>query len=122
MIFDPNSPIAQSHETRVRARGVRLTPDGAAVQVSTRSDFVAPDISPLSTHQIEMDKGLAGWTDRDNKPEVVNVNGGIMHVTRDLMLDPFTCGTTVIRKSPPAPLVKMNRQGPSTRKRSKYAN
>lgn len=70
-VIDPNSTIATAFETRVTMRGVRLTPDGGRVQVSTRSDFIAPDLSAPSTHAIESDKGKRGWTFHDVRPDVV---------------------------------------------------
>ena len=118
MIYDPNSVIAQSHETRVRARGVRLTPDGSPVQVSTRSDFIAPDYAPASTHEIELDKGLAGWSDGPKPASVLPVFTD--WAKRDLAA--ISIGNAIVTRKTPDTMAVMNRQGPSTRKRSKYAN
>jgi hypothetical protein len=119
MTFDPNSTVPRAPEVRVTLRGVRLSENGKPVQVSTRSDFIAPDLSPVSVLATELDKGRPGWTDRDNKPEIVNVNGGIMHITSDLRLPPLTCGKTVIRKAPERPLRVMNVTGPRRNRKAK---
>ena len=113
--------IPEFHEVRVRARGVRLNPDSNATsQVSTRSDFIAPDLSPVSTQAIELfEKGLSGWTDSDKRVESVTPVFPD-HAKRDLAA--ITLGKTIIRRTSAAPLHVMNRQGPATRKRSKFAN
>ena len=109
-MFDPNSTMAQSHEARVTMRGVRLTETGLPVQVSTRSDFIAPDQSPVALIETEMAKGLKGWTDSDIKPELVGynpktgrgVNNALPTGHAERVLSGFTAGTTVLRTARPA--------------------
>jgi hypothetical protein len=43
-------------------REVRVT-----ARLSVTTPFVAPEIAPVSTHQIELAKGSVGWTDHDLK-------------------------------------------------------
>lgn len=100
---------AVAHEVRVRARGVRLTPDGKGVQVSTRSDFIAPDLSAPSTLAIELDKGLAGWTRDDVKPATVTP-------VFPKHEDDYAVGTAVIRK-PVAEMRVISRTGPRRNRR-----
>lgn len=52
------SAFAVHHEVRVTARQSVTTP------------FVAPELSPASLLSRELDKGLKGWTDFDQKIEV----------------------------------------------------
>ena len=47
-------------------RDVRVTR-----RVSIAKDFVAPDMAPVSTHALEMEKGAVGWTDFDVHVESV---------------------------------------------------
>lgn len=77
-------------ETRVRPRGVRLTPNGRLTSV--KADFIPADLSPVSTHALEMDKGRAGWTDTDKKIETVTPTP-----KPDPALD-YTIGSAVIRR------------------------
>jgi len=118
MIYDPNSTIAQSHEARVRARGVRLSPNSSATsQVSTRSDFIAPDYASPSTHEIEMEKGRAGWSAGpkpvDQRPAWIARAERRIKAQREAQIEEITItGTAMIRKAPPAPMVKLNRTGP----------
>ena len=119
MIYDPNSVLPQSHEARVRARGVRLDPNSNAThQVSTRSDFIAPDYAPASTHELELEKGLAGWSDGPKPASVLPVFTD--WAKRDLAA--ISIGNAIVTRKTPDTMAVMNRQGPSTRKRSKYAN
>lgn len=116
-MFDPNSTIKHVHEVRVTMRGVRISETGSPVQVSTRSDFIAPEVSPPSTLAIELDKGRRGWSDYDNKPEVVVINGGtVSGGYRDSSIG-FNVGQTVIRKAPVDRKTRvLNVQGPAHRR------
>jgi len=110
MIYDPTSTIVESHEARVRVRGVRLSPNSNATsQVSTRSDFIAPDYAAPSTIELELEKGLAGWSE-GTAPEDVSPKFTDW-AKRDLAAIAIS-GTTVVRKAPAAPMVKLNRTGP----------
>lgn len=94
MIYDPNSTIPHSHEVRVTMRGVRLSDGGTPVQVSTRSDFIAPDLSAPSTLAIELDKGKRGWSDYDVKvPAPAETRADV--VNREAL--DYTCGTPIAR-------------------------
>lgn len=116
-MFDPNAKVTSHHEVRVTMRGVRLAPDGMPVQVSTRSDFVAPDIAPLTTHQREMMKGQRDWTNTDVKPEVVVINGGIVTGVRRDTENVSLMAEKVIRKARPADKRRvLNVQGPAHRR------
>ena len=125
MTFDPNSPIPRAPEVRVTARGVRLSPDSTAtVQVSTRSDFVAPATAPVSTLALELDKGKAGWTagpvPADKRPSYIIRAELARKAQREADIEELTItGTTVIRKAPAAPMVKLNRTGPRRNRRAK---
>lgn len=123
--FDPNSTVPHAHEVRVRARGVRITQDGKPVQVSTRSDFIAPDQSPLPTLVVEQMKGLRGWT--AGKVDDRRSEGRKIHEARiaaekkqqaadDLAAITIT-GTTVIRKVSTDRKVVVSRTGPRRNRR-----
>lgn len=110
--FDPNSTIPRAAEVRVTMRGVRLTPDGFPVQVSTRSDFIAPELSRPSTLATELDKGLRGWSDYGVKISAP-VNGGVIVGRAERELADMTAGhpirrTTVRRQ--------VSRKRPTTRR------
>lgn len=127
MTFDPNSPIARAPEVRVTMRGVRLSDTGKPVQVSTRSDFIAPDYAAPSTHQLEMQKGLAGWSEgpapEDKRPAWIARAELRVKAQREAdALEPTITGKTVVRKAPARDMHVMNRQGPSTRNRGKWVN
>ena len=105
-MFDPNSTIPQAHEVRVTMRGVRLTPDGKPVQVSTRSDFIAPELSAPSTLAFELSKGQRGWTATD----VIVPDMRPLHLQRAERArkeqaaadaQAMTCGATRIRRPRP---------------------
>ena len=119
MQFDPNSTVPHAHEVRVRARGVRLTPDGKGVQVSTRSDFIAPDLSAPSTTAIEQDKGLRGWSEGVAPVEVWQVRAAKAHAdakAKAFIADAMV-GETVIRRTVKAPARRvLNAQGPAFRR------
>ncbi len=109
-MLDPNSTIPEAHEVRVTMRGVRISEHGSPVQVSTRSDFIAPELSGPSTLAIELDKGLTGWTDTEKR------------VTSVLPVfpkhaDDHTVGKSIIRKAPRQSGVVMNRTGPRRNRR-----
>lgn len=121
-MFDPNSTIPHAHEVRVTMRGVRLTPDGSLVQVSTRSDFIAPDLSGPSTLAIELDKGLTGWT----RDDVEVIDARPLHLQRaerarkQLAADDaqaLQLGATVIRHTTPTVGKVLNRTGPRRNRR-----
>lgn len=107
-VIDPNSTVPTAFEVRVTRRGVRLTSDGAPQQVSTRSDFIAPDLSAPSTHAVESEKGKRGWTFHDKRlPEAAPYNpktgrGSSNHIPTGGTM-PYdarvTVGKTVIRRS-----------------------
>ena len=99
MKYDPNSTIPSAHEVRVRMRGVRISENGARVQVSTRSDFIAPDLSPVSTHQVEMQKGTRDWTDFDLKIPAP-VNGGVIVGRAERELAEMNCSSTTRIRRP----------------------
>lgn len=125
-MFDPNSPVKRAPEVRVTMRGVRLTPDGSPVQVSTRSDFIAPELSAPSTTNLEQAKGLRGWTDTDVKPEDRRPVGlQVFEKNRQRMINERAAaivkdakaGTTVIRHTAPTQGLRvLNRQGPAHRR------
>ena len=125
MVFDPNSTVPRAPEVRVTARGVRLSPNSnATFQVSTRSDFVAPELSAPSTLAIELDKGKAGWTagpiPADKRPSYIVRAELARKAQREADIEELTItGTTVIRKAPAAPMVKLNRTGPRRNRRAK---
>lgn len=115
-MLDPNSTLPHAREARVTMRGVRLTPDGSPVQVSTRSDFIAPDVAPVSTLALELSKGERDWTDFDVKV-AMPVNGGVIVGKAERELAQLTAGTTVIRKtSRPDTRRVLNVQGPAHRR------
>lgn len=114
MIYNPNSTIPQSHEVRVTMRGVRLTDGGTPVQVSTRSDFIAPELSRPSTLAIELDKGIRGWSDYDVKvPAPAETRADV--VNREAL--DYTCSTPVVRKAPERK-VRVMYSGPMGRNRT----
>ena len=100
--------LTEVHEVRVTMRGVRLSEGGAPTQVSTRSDFIAPDLSAPSTLALELDKGLRGWSDYDN--EIATVDPVFPDRSkRDL--EALTAGTP-IRKAPVAAARVVSHTGP----------
>lgn len=104
--------IPSVHEVRVTMRGVRLTPDGSPVQVSTRSDFIAPDLSPVRTVDLESAKGLRGWTAHDVKVPSVGTTQHTPKGLADRRLDAMTVGTTVVRTTDTRTMRVMNHTGP----------
>ncbi len=99
-MFDPNSTIPEAHEVRVTMRGVRISEHGSPVQVSTRSDFIAPDLSGPSTLAVELDKDLPGWTDADKRvPSVLPVFPKFE--------DNYTMGVAIRRPRPALPKRKV---------------
>lgn len=125
MLYDPNSVIPTAFEARVRARGVRLTPDGSPVQVSTRSDFIAPELSAPSTLAIELDKGMRGWSDYDVK--VPSAKDSHAESVKAAQLEAMTVGESVIRKAPVSMAVRPLSNGAAHRaaaraaKRARYS-
>lgn len=125
-MIDPNSIIPHAREVRVTMRGVRLTPDGAPVQVSTRSDFIAPELSAPALIDREMDKGLRGWTFHDVKPvdhrdpstrSFMNRRAALIKARAQAIVDDATCGTTVIRTVKPVSNRRvLNGTGPAHRR------
>lgn len=99
-MYDPNSTMPVVREVRVTMRGVRLSENGSPVQVSTRSDFIAPEVSPVRLIDSEAEKGTRGWTDYDVKLSLA-VNGGKTNIA-DRQLAALSVGKTVIRKVQPA--------------------
>ncbi len=101
-MLDPNSTIPTAFEVRVTMRGVRLTPDGSPVQVSTRSDFVAPELSAPSLLAQELDKGLRGWTRddvelSDKRPQHLIRAERARKAQAKADLDEITVGTAIVR-------------------------
>jgi hypothetical protein len=125
-MLDPNSTIPHAREVRVTMRGVRITDGGRPVQVSTRSDFIAPELSAPSTTALEQDKGKAGWTNKDVTPvdhrdaakrSFMNRRAELIAARAQAILDDATCGKTVIStKAPQRELRVLNRQGPAHRR------
>ena len=73
-------------------RDVRVT-----AKVSVAREFIAPEVSPVSTHNVEMDKGIRGFTDMDVKIETLPTPA-TERVKRDMRLvKDMTVGTRVIR-------------------------
>ena len=73
-------------------REVRVT-----ARQSIRKDFIAPDLSPVSLLNRELEKGKAGWTDTDVK--VTDLTG--YHLPTGLaerQLEEMNVGTYVPRK------------------------
>lgn len=110
-MLDPNSTIHAVREVRVTMRGVRLSENGSPVQVTVRSDFIAPDLSAPATSAVELDKGLRGWSDYDVKVPAP-VNGGVIVGKAERELEELTVGKTVIRTKAPATGRVINRTGP----------
>lgn len=108
-MIDPNATIPSVREVRVTMRGVRLSPDGTPMQVSTRSDFIAPDLSAPSTLSLELDKGLRGWSDYDKHVEDTTPRFTDW-AKRDLA--EVTAGTPMFRKAPGKGLRVAHRTGP----------
>jgi hypothetical protein len=74
-------------------RDVRVT-----AKVSTPRDFIAPELSPVPTHNVEMDKGIRGFTDMDKKVVTVVTTPAQERIKRDMRLvKDMTVGTRVIR-------------------------
>ena len=60
-------------------------------------DFIAPEVSPVSTHAVEMDKGVRGFTDMDVKLEI-SPTPASERVNREMRnVKDMTAGTRVIR-------------------------
>ena len=103
--------LPEFREVRVTSRGVRLTEHGKLVAVNTRSDFVAPDISPVSTHQLELEKGQVGWTDFDKRVETLTSDRRERQLAAQRLRE-ATVGETVIR-APRPKTVLVRSAGPS---------
>lgn len=79
-------------------REVRVT-----ARESIRPLFVAPELSPVPLLNRELDKGLKGWTDFDNKPAEVGKPSQVRPVDlAERQLEEMTAGTTRIRRPKPA--------------------
>ena len=93
-------------------REVRVT-----ARRGTPRDFIAPELSPVSTHNVEMDKGTRGFTDMDTKVVTVVTTPAQEKAKRDMRnVKDMTVGTRVIRHKVSAkPVVKTT--GPSDRYR-----
>jgi hypothetical protein len=73
-------------------RDVRVT-----AKVSTPRDFIAPELSPVSTHNVEMAKGVRGFTNMDVKVETLPTPA-TERIKRDMRnVKAMTVGTRVIR-------------------------
>ncbi|BBX09481.1 hypothetical protein [Mycolicibacterium aichiense] len=78
--------IAEHREVRVTRRKSIVTP------------FAAPELSPVRTVDIELDKGIPGWTDKDVLVEEINRPGNHKPVKlAKQQLEEMTMGT-VLRK------------------------
>ena len=97
---DQNATIKSHHEVRVTMRGVRLTLDGDNVQVSTRSDFVAPDMAPVPQTDIEQAKSLKGWTDITVKVAAIAVTDHKPKGLNDRVISEYKLGPTIKRPRP----------------------
>lgn len=105
-MFDPGATVVSVHEVRVTQRGVRLTDGGKRVQVSTKSDFIAPDISPVRVIDLESEKGRRGWTDTEVKLSLA-VNGGQIAGRAERDLAELQAGRSVIRKPAPTKVYRV---------------
>lgn len=78
--------LAEHREVRVTARE------------SVKTPFVAPDMAPVAMIDLELEKGLKGWTDFDCRPEVINpTNADYVKAKSEALASDMTVGT-VIRK------------------------
>ncbi|QFG04577.1 hypothetical protein SEA_JEEVES_102 [Mycobacterium phage Jeeves] len=88
-------------------REVRVTP-----RKSIRQDFIAPDLSPVRRVDLELDKGLKGWTDYETKvPDMGLVDGGKERAAAE-EFDRMTVGT-VVRKVSTSKARVASKTGPS---------
>lgn len=89
--------FVETREVRVTARSGVTTP------------FVAPDVAPVPLLARELEKGLKGWTDTDNKVETVTPRFTDWSA---MDLEETTVGETVVRHTMPAPAMRAHRNGP----------
>jgi hypothetical protein len=80
--------------------------------------FVAPEVSPVATHLVEMAKGEQGWTDMD--VQVPTVDPKILALrarkaARDALLEESQCGRTLPKARVDLPVA--HKGGPSDRYR-----
>jgi hypothetical protein len=95
-------------------RDVRVT-----AKVSVGRDFIAPDLSPVSTHIVEMAKGLRGFTDMDKKVVTV-VTTPAQEKAKRVMRDvkDMNVGTRVIRHKASSRLHVAPMSGPSAERQA----
>ncbi|UJD20929.1 hypothetical protein SEA_ZIMMER_91 [Mycobacterium phage Zimmer] len=89
-------------------RDVRVT-----ARKATPQDFIAAELSGVGTHNLEMDKGIPGWTDLDVKVE--DLTG--THVPAGLaerQLEEMKVGTYVPRKASDRKVRVLNPTGPNS--------
>ena len=91
-------------------RDVRVTQ-----RQSIRAPFVAPDMAPVATIALELEKGLPDWTSGD-APEAVNRDyTAEAALARAAEAETFTCGD-MIRKAPATGGPRVRRPRPTTRR------
>lgn len=83
---------------------------------SMRQLFVAPELSPVSTVQLELEKGNRDWTDVDVK--VLDLRGSHLARGHETLASDITVGTTIRKPRVEGKAVVLNRTGPSARRRS----
>lgn len=108
--------VTAPRDIRVTDRTVRVT-EGRREAVKV--DFIPPDIAPVPTLALELEKGLAGWTDTD-KVITEAVNGGVIVGRHRALVDEKQCGERVVR-SPRRVITRVVSAGPSASYRAAQA-
>lgn len=92
-------------------RDVRVTE-----RSSVRAPFVAPDMAPVRKVDLELDKGIPGWTDRDVKIETApaDAHKAVGHADRELDELVIRDFSEMTRKAPTGNVVR--RQRPTKRR------
>lgn len=108
--------VTAPRDIRVTDRTTRVT-EGRREAVKV--DFIPPDIAPVPTLALELEKGLAGWTDTD-KVITEAVNGGVIVGRNRALVDEKRCGKRVIRAPRPV-ITRVVSAGPSASYRAAQA-
>ncbi|BBC43649.1 hypothetical protein PBI_AN9_95 [Mycobacterium phage AN9] len=94
-----------------KARNVK-----ASERNTIRMPFVAPELSPVRTVDLELEKGTKGWTDIDVKVPA-DPRDELIKARNEELLEAFTIsGDRVIRKAPRANAPKVRHPRPTKRR------
>ncbi|QBJ00269.1 hypothetical protein SEA_PHARAOH_81 [Mycobacterium phage Pharaoh] len=98
-----------------KMRDVRVT-----ARQSITQDFIAPDLSPVRRVDLELDKGIPGWTDHDVKIEDENTTG-LPKGHAERLIEEMTIGDYRPKARVTTPRKVLNTTGPTSHYRAMQA-